>query len=201
MSRNYDIIHFIQNQMSDMDDKIVNIVTRMFNRIDERKSYASALSTSVSLFIAMKYIQLEPKLILGTIQFQGLSYPHAWLELNDKIFDLATYEDIQHHPVLKDRDLAIINPILNVDYEDASSQIMYYPYQFGETWPMANMKRLVGKTFEAYAEESPMFDILADVCYILEISETPANLDILKNIAKLEIIRDEDAISYEKSQS
>jgi hypothetical protein len=178
--------------MSGMDDKIVNAVTRMFNRLDERKSYASALSTSVTLFLAMKYLELEPKLILGTVQFQGLSYPHAWLELNEKIFDLSTYEDIQHHPVLKERALKEILPQINIDYEDASEEICYYPFQFGGTWELANMYKMVGKTFEEYAEASPYIDIWADLCYILGISETPDNLNLFKAMAKLETIKDKD---------
>jgi hypothetical protein len=55
---------------------------------------------------------------------------------------------------------------------------------------MSNMKRLVGKTLETYADESPVFDIWEDVCYILEISATKENVDLLRAIAKLEIIKD-----------
>ena len=192
MAKNYDIIHYIQNCMDGMDDKITNSIVRMFTRLDERHCYASCLSTSITLFLAMKYLELEPKLILGTVQYQGLSYPHAWLEHDNKIFDLATYEDIKHHPVLKERELTLITPQINISYEDAAEDICYYPFQFGDTWPMAGMKRVVGKTFEEYADEAPMFDIFADVCYILEISETTENIEILRNIAKLEKIKDEE---------
>ena len=190
MARNYDIVHYIQDKTADMDDKVTSAIVRMFNRLEERKCYSSALSTSITLCIALKYLELNPKLVLGTVQYQGLSYPHAWLELDDKIFDLATYEDIQHQPVLKERELTLIKPMLNIDYETAANDICYYPFQFGDTWPMANMKRVVGKTWSEYAEESPYFDIWGDLCYILEVSETPDNLDLFKAIAKLEIIKD-----------
>lgn len=192
MSRNYDIVHYIQKNTADMDPNAMSAIVRMFNRLEDRNSYASALSTSVTLFLAMKYLKLSPKLILGTVQYQGLSYPHAWLELNEKIFDLAIYEDIKHHPVLKERGLTIIKPQINIEYEVAAKEICYYPFQFGETWAMADMKRLVGKTFESYIDASPFADILADVCYILEISEVPENLDFLRAIAKLETIKDEE---------
>ena len=191
MARDYDMIHFIQERMNGMDDKLSSAVVRMFNRLEERHCYASAMSTSITLFLAMKFVGVEPRLILGTVQYQGLSYPHAWIELDGKIFDLATYQDIKHQPVLKERNLKLINPQINISYEDASKEICYYPFQFGDTWPMANMKRLVGKTFEAYAEEAPMFDIWADACYILEESEIPENVDFLKAVAKLETISDE----------
>ena len=192
MARNYDMIHFIQERMAGMDDKLISAVVRMFNRLDERKIYASALSTSITLYLAFKYLDLNPSLVLGTIQYQGLSYPHAWVELDDKIFDLATYGDIQHHPVLKERGLGLVNPMINIGYEDAAQEICYYPFQFGETWEMANMKRVVGRTFEAYADESPYFDIYGDVCYIMEISETPENLELLRAMAKLEVIKDKE---------
>ena len=194
MSKDYEMIHFIQERAKDVDTKIVNALTRMFSRLEERHCYASALSTSITLFLAIKFLQIEvePKLILGTIQYQGVSYPHAWLEIDEKIFDLATYVDLKYHPVLQDRGLRLINPQINISYEDASKEICYYPFQFGETWVMANMSRLVGKTFAEYAENAPMFDIYVDVCYILEESEIPENTDFLKEVAKLETIKDYD---------
>ena len=192
MAKDYNIIHYIESKTADMGDKPSSAIVRMINRLIERKSYGSALSTSVTLFLAMKHLELEPKLILGTVQYQNLSYPHSWIELDEKIFDLATYIDIQHHPVLKDRELTLINPQVNITYEDASEEIRYYPFQFGGTWPLADMKRMVGKTFEDYADASPYADIFADVCYILEISEVPENLEFLRAVAKLETIKEND---------
>jgi hypothetical protein len=190
MARDYNIIHFIQNRMDGMDEKLTSTVVRMYNRLEERACYASALSTSITLFLAMKYLRLEPKLILGTIQYQNLSYPHAWIELDDKIYDLATHEDIKYHPVLQDRELTLVDPQINIGYEEASKDICYYPFQFGGTWELANMYKKVGKTFETYADESPYIDIWADTCYILEISEVPNNLDFFRAAAQLEVIRE-----------
>ena len=82
--------------------------------------------------------------------------------------------------------------MVNIEYEEASNHICYYPFQFGGTWELANMYKMVGKTFEKYMDESLHIDILADVCYVLEISETPANLDFLRAIAKVETIKDKD---------
>jgi hypothetical protein len=193
MARDYDIIHFIQERMLALDDKLTSVIVRMYNRLEERQIYASALSTSITLFLAMKYLGLEPKLILGTIQYQNLSYPHAWIELDEKIFDLATHEDIKYHPVLQDRELTLVDPQINIGYEEASKDICYYPFQFGGTWELANMYKKVGKTFETYADESPYIDIWADTCYILEVSEVPDNLDFFRAVAQLEVIREKNA--------
>lgn len=190
MSRDYNTIHYIQERMKGLDPKLISAIARMHNRLEERQIYSSALSTSITLFLTMKYLEFDPKLILGTIQYQGLSYPHAWIELDDKIFDLATYQDIKFHPVLKDRGLKQINPTVNIGYEEASEHIRFYPFQFGGTWELANMYKMVGKTFEKYIDESLYIDVLADACYILNISEVPENLDFLKAIAKMEIIKD-----------
>lgn len=200
MARDYDVIHCIQDQMTSLNPQLTSAVVRMHNRITERQLYASALSTSVTLFLAMKCLKLSPKLILGTIQYQGLSYPHAWIELDDKIFDLATHQDIKCHPVLKDRELESVSPMINIGYEEASATIRYYPFQFGGTWELANIYKAVGKTLEKYMDESLYIDILADACYILELPETPENLDMLREIAKLETIRDKDE-SGEKKES
>jgi hypothetical protein len=115
MARDYSMIHFIQGRTSGLRQSIATTTVRMFNRLEDRGMYASALSTSVTLFLAMKYLDLNPKLILGTIRYQGISYPHAWIELEEKIYDLATYEDIKHHPVLKERNLNLINPQINIE--------------------------------------------------------------------------------------
>ena len=192
MARDYEIIHYLQAQMIALDPKLTSAIVRMHTRLSERKMYSSALSTSVTLFLAMRYLELSPKLILGTIQFQGLSYPHAWIELDGKIFDLATHQDIQHHPVLKEKELTLINPMVNINYEDASRSVCYYPFQFEDLWQLANLYKMVGKTFEMYIDESLYIDILADVCYILEISETPETLDFFRAVAKLETIKDKN---------
>lgn len=194
MSKNYEIIHHIEKHMESKSSILTSAVVRMFNRLEERQCYASALSTSITLFLAMKHLGENPKLILGTIQHQGLSYPHAWIELDDKVFDIATYQDIKHHPVFKDRELSLILPQVNIGYESAANDngMEYYPFQFCGTWELANMYKTVGKTFEEYAEASPYIDIWADLCYILEISETPDNLNLFKAMAKLETIKDKD---------
>lgn len=198
LMKNYETIHFIQENMQRLNNEAAtSIITRMYNRLEERKCYASALSTSISLYIAMRHIRLDPKLILGTVQFQGLSYAHAWLELDEKIIDLAIHEDVKYHPVLSSRNLETVDPQIYISYEDAAiketktQNVCYYPFQFGDTWEMSNMKRVVGKTFEGYAEESPMFDIWLDVCYILDISETQENIDQIKEIARNICIKDE----------
>ena len=190
MSKDYEMIRYIRDKAKDLDEELVNVLIRMFNRLDSRHCYSSALSTSITLCTAFKYLGYYPKLVLGTIQYQGLSYPHAWMEMDDKIFDIATYEDIKYQPVLKDRGLTSVNPMINIEYEDAAQWIEYYPFQFGDTWPMANMKRVVDKTWKEYAEEAPYFDMIGDLCYILEISEVPKNVDQLKDIMNAEYIKD-----------
>lgn len=193
MARNYDVIHQIQSDMSMYDNKTISAVVKMFNRVEERKSYASALSTSITLFLAMKYLGVNASVILGTLQFQNLSYPHAWLEINGNIFDIATHIDVLHHPVLNQRNLTPVSVQIDTTYETASFDgLDYYPFQFGGTWPLADMKRMVGKTFAEYADNSPYFDIYADVCYILDLPETKDNIEKLVEIAKTETIKDEE---------
>ena len=193
MARNYKMIHFLQNEMEGMDNKAASMIIRMFNRLDERKIYASALSTSVTLYLALSYIGLLPKLVLGTVQYQGLSYPHAWIEMNDKVFDLAIYGDTRYHPMLTEsHDVKAVLPQINVGYAD-TNEINYYPFQFGSTWAMADMKRLVGKTLKEYADKSPVFNIWSDVCYILELSATSGNLEKMEEIASNATINDSEA--------
>jgi len=188
--KDYEMAHFIMERVRILTPQQQSIILRMFNRLESRKMFASCLSTSVTLLLAFSYIGASSSLILGTVQFQGLSYPHAWLEMDGKIYDLATYEDIKHHPVLKDRGLTPILPQLVTDYETASQNICYYPFQFGSMWEMSDMRRMVGKTLEEYINEARSLDILGDVCYILDISKTPDVTAKLKDITKHVIIKD-----------
>lgn len=192
MSRDYNMLHMIQNNMAGVDKRAIDAVSRMYERLEKRECYASCVSTSVTLVLAFKYMSLNPKLILGTVQYQGISHPHAWIELDGKIFDLAISVDIKYHPVLKEREMQRIEPIINLTHDEAVNNVKYYPYQFGGTWKVSNMYQLVGKTMKEYADASPVFDIWADICYILDISETAENLTILEHLAEQEIIRDKE---------
>ncbi|MBQ8627109.1 MAG: hypothetical protein IJ419_13185 [Agathobacter sp.] len=188
MARDYDTIHLIQDAMKDKDDKMISLFVRMYNRLHERKCYSSALSTSITLQLALKKLGYESLLILGTVAYQDVSYPHIWLEIDQKIYDLAIHLDTQHQPVLLNNDIKVEPPQINISYNDA--KIDYYAFQFADTYIMSDLKRLVGKKYSEYINNAPQFDIINDVCYIMDIPETKEQADSIMDLAEQYTIKD-----------
>lgn len=167
MSKDYETIHLIQAQMKDVPGDITDLIVRMYNRLENKKRYASGLSTSITMFLAMKHLGYNPLLILGTVRFQGISFPHAWLELDGKIIDIAIAEDTKYHPVLSDK----VKPVQVQCYQSYdNAELDYFDFQFSEMWPMHGMKQVVGKNLAEYINMAEDIDILAEVCSILNIS-------------------------------
>lgn len=188
MARDYDTIHLIQDAMKDKDDKMTSLFVRMYNRLHERKCYSSALSTSITLQLALKKLGYESLLVLGTVAYQDVSYPHIWLEIDQKIYDLAIHLDTQYQPVLLNNDIEVEPPQINISYHDA--KIDYYAFQFADTYIMSDLKRLVGKKYSEYINNAPQFDIINDVCYIMDVHETKEQADSIMNLAAQYTIKD-----------
>lgn len=181
MSKDYETIHLIQEQMEDVGDELTNLVVRMYNRLEKKQRYASGLSTSITLFLAMKYLGYNPLLILGTVRFQGVSFPHAWLDLYGNIVDIAIAEDTKYHPVLSEK----VKPVKVQccrSYDEA--ELDYFDFQFSDMWPMHGMKQVVGKTLAEYINSAEEIDILAEVCDILNISAIVDNGKKIYEMAK-----------------
>ena len=190
MSRDYDTIHLIQNALNDKDDKFTDLFVRMFNRLYERKCYSSALSTSITLQLALKKLGYESTLIIGTVSYQNVAYPHVWLEIDQKIFDIAIHLDTQFQPVLKNKEIQVVEPQINVEYNN--TDIDYYAFQFYDTYIMSDLKRVVGKKYSEYIDNAPQFDIINDICYIMDIPETKEQTDALMELAGQYTIKDEE---------
>lgn len=190
MSKDYDTLKYIKEEMEDVDEKIISTVCKMFNRLSERRCYASCLSTSVILYLAFRYLGLEPKIILGKLLVQGFGFQHVWVELNDKIYDLAIHFDTKYHPVFIENEFKEEKPVVNANYNDLN--LKYLKWTFDDTWVMTNLYKMVGKTLEEYIDEAPVDDLFRDACYILDISETKDNLDKLREISKEVKISDKE---------
>ena len=161
MSKDYETIHLIQEQMEDVGDELTNLVVRMYNRLEKKQRYASGLSTSIT--------------------FQGVSFPHAWLDLYGNIVDIAIAEDTKYHPVLSEK----VKPVKVQccrSYDEA--ELDYFDFQFSDMWPMHGMKQVVGKTLAEYINSAEEIDILAEVCDILNISAIVDNGKKIYEMAK-----------------
>ena len=57
---------------------------------------------------------------------------------------------------------------------------------------MSDLKRLVGKKYSEYIDNAPQFDIVNDICYIMDIPETKEQTDAIMALAAEYTIRDEE---------
>ena len=138
MSKNYEMIHFIQQQTP--NKTISDIITRLFTRLDAQTIYASALSTSISIVLAAALYDIKADLILGTIGIPGAGscFPSAWVEIDGNIYDLSIYFDSLRHPVLKEH-VSVIKPQINKDYND--TDLDYFDFQFSDVYELSDIKR------------------------------------------------------------
>ena len=140
------------------------------------------MSTSAVLYLSFKYLGLNPKIILGKLLIQGFGFQHVWIELDERIYDLAIHFDTKHHPVFIENEFKEEPPVVNKKYENTNSK--YLKWTFDDTWVMTNLYKMVGKTLEEYIDEAPVDDLFRDACYVLDISETKERLDKLRRFAK-----------------
>lgn len=181
MSKNYDIIHHIQSQCD--NTTISHIVTRLFTRLDKQNIYGSALSSSIALILSFAMNNIQAQLILGTVGIPsiGKRFPSAWIEVNDKIYDLSIYFDTLRHPVLQEHNI-VIKPQINVDYNNAD--VDYFDFQYIDIFDMSDIARTVGQSFKEFCNNSPHGDdIWCDIFYATNLNQTKERFDKLQEIA------------------
>lgn len=187
MSKNYEMINLISSQCT--DPMVSTICTRLYNRLDKQKIYASALSTSIEMVIALRLHGIKANLILGTIGLPVTKecFPSAWVEIDDKIYDLAIYFDSSRHPMLKEH-TTVIKPQINRDY--ATADVDYFDFQFPDIFEMSDMIRHIDHTAKEFCDNSPYGDDLwCDILYAADILQTSENLKKAQNIGEKIIIK------------
>ena len=181
MSKNYKVIQQIRTDCDNED--IAFIITRLFNRLDKQKIYASSLSTSIEIVLACKMYDIDARLILGTIGLPKTKecFPSAWVEINDKIYDLAIYFDSLRHPMLTQH-TEVIKPQVNKTYDNAD--VDYFDFQFSDVFELSDMYRHVDTSLKEFCDNSPYGDDLwCDILYAADVLQTPDNLKKAQDIA------------------
>lgn len=171
MSRNYTAIHYIQNQLKGFNPKFVNCIIRCFDSIEKSQEPDGCLSNSVALFVCAKEFGYDPVLCYGLCKFEGKSFYHAWLELNEIVIDMAIYGNVNFSPLsLWDRKLD--TPYIGT-YEE--SNIHYGKFEFDEDWKYSMISAVEGMAFEQYMDGSPQQSMWRITCGFLDKTPT-ANL-------------------------
>lgn len=187
MKRDYDAIHYIQRQLSEFEDKkMVFAMTKAFNKMCAAEEPDGCLSTTVELFIALKYLGYKPRICYGlVVPPSGYEFYHAWLELDGKIVDIAIYGNAKFSPYST---FDVRFPIVMVSYEANEQGLEYRPFTFDEDWHGALISKVQGMSVVEYCDKSPKRILWTFVCDLLDMSPLKANVDALRDAVKDDVI-------------
>ena len=179
--KNYDMIHLIQKAGLDKDAE--SVVVRAFNKMNDCQDHCGCLTISVSICLALEYLKFSPKLCIGKFWVNGHDFYHAWVELNEKIIDVAIYGNTAYSPFWQD---GIVKPQINVSYDDAD--ITYEPFTFDDDFKDADISEMVGKSFFYYCDHAPKHNAIWNlILYFLDTSST-TTLSSIKELSRNHII-------------
>ena len=179
--RDYALIHKIQ--ASGLPKDVENVVIRAFNKMNDCQDHCGCLTTSVSICLALEYLKYSPKLCIGKFWVNGHDFYHAWVELNEKIIDVAIYGNTAYSPSWRD---GIIEPQVNRGYDDAD--ITYEPFTFDDDFKDADISKMMGKSFFYYCDHSPRHNAIWNlILYYLDTS-SPTTLSSIKELSRNHII-------------
>lgn len=184
MSRNYSVIHYIQNQLKGFNPKFVDCVVRCFNTVDQIHEPDGCLSNSVALFICAKEYGYNPVLCYGLCELAGNKFYHVWLEINGIIIDISIYGNVNFNPYFI-WNITLDKPYIG-SYED--SIVRYGKFEFDEDWSDSMISKAEGWSFEKYMNRCPYDAMWKRVCKFLDKSFIPNVIKYLKILIENETI-------------
>lgn len=97
---------------NDYDLKVSEVILSLLNFIINQKWYGACYATSAILHVALSELGYKPKLCIGEVLANdgtGLYFDHGWIELDNKIIDLACYKTLRmkslSYPIVFDKEI------------------------------------------------------------------------------------------------
>lgn len=184
-------ISYIKSQLSSYnDEKLTNAVLNAFNMMFKYMEPDGCLSTSVELYVILKYLGYTPKLCYGLVflpNSEGEKHEiyHAWLELNNKVIDTAIYGNAKYSPYSF---FDIEMPICNESYEDIRDIADYHPFEFDEDWNGALISKFQGRKISEYCDASPNGFLWDIICMLSDLPRTNENKKHFREVVEGDII-------------
>lgn len=165
---------------------MVFAMTKAFNKMYAAKEPDGCLSTTVELFIALKYLGYKPRICYGlVVPPSDYEFYHAWLELDGKIVDIAIYGNAKFSPYST---FDVRFPIVMGSYEANEQGMVYHPFTFDEDWHDALISKVQGMSVIEYCDKSPKQILWTFVCELLDMSPLKSNVDALRDTVKNDMI-------------
>lgn len=95
MAKDYNAIHYIQNQVKNYnaDDKLSDLLIRGFNLIYNNEESDGCASNSVALYVCLKNMGFNPQIYYGLCGIKNeFEFYHMWIELMKKLLTLQFME-------------------------------------------------------------------------------------------------------------
>lgn len=192
MSKNYLVIHYIQQQLKDFNPKFVDCVVRSFNYLEAIKADRDCLTNTIALFLCAKKLEYNPNICYGLCKFQDKPFYHVWLEINEIIIDIAVYGNVNYSEYSM-WDCKLETPYIG-KYE--YSPIYYGKFKFDEDWKDSLISKIEGWTVLQYMNAAPQNAMWKLVCKFLDITPTSQVVDELSSYIK--DIKIERPVDYDK---
>ena len=95
MSKNYEAIHHIREQLTSYDDGLSDAIQKLFDIEDQRKENQGCVIDSVVASLIFAKFGIKSELHLGEMCADGIhdGY-HCWLTVDGKIIDIGIYGNL-----------------------------------------------------------------------------------------------------------
>jgi hypothetical protein len=174
MSRDYDGIHHIRQEIAKYngDDKLSDILERCFNWMCNEEEDNGCLIQTTSLYIAMCNLGYNPQICYGLcILPNKQEFYHAWLELDNRIIDIAIYGNIKWG--LRCQHKTIQLPVIMSTYKDAP--FTYGKFCFDNDWKYAGISIVDRMDIFSYIQNAPNQCVRKRIGYIT--NQSRANVE------------------------
>lgn len=191
MSRNYEVIHYIQDQLKEFDNNaLTKSVTKLFEKLYNSMMHDACVYATVMLYVIFKYYRIDSTIVYGIAGYESKEYDykfyHVWLEVNGKIVDLAIFGNINYSPRMLYMQLD--KPIVNETYASAKEKnIIYKRYETDKNWKNCKIAVADNETIRQYCDNAPQ-NFWQHICSYLGIGGTPKNVNKLKELVGEEVI-------------
>lgn len=156
------------------DKQLTQVLIKMFDLICDIEAPDACMSASVSLLIALRYLGYEPKLCYGLcVTPKGYEVYHAWLELNNKVLDIAIYGNSHYSPYWHDESL---DPVVFESYD--ATKVFYRDHVVDEDWEKSGVGSAITtyKTLKAYIDGAPNDQLRKVILKIMGETITPMRI-------------------------
>lgn len=190
MAKDYNAIHYIQNQVKNYnaDDKLSDLLIRGFNLIYNNEESDGCASNSVALYVCLKNMGFNPQIYYGLCGIKNeFEFYHMWIELDEKIIDLAIYGNAKFN-FFSDKLAHIIEtPIVLETYDEA--KICYDKFLFDDDWKHAAISNIEKKSLKEYINNAPNNSMKKLICRYMDVSPTKDNISkLLDNISDFRFV-------------